>query len=173
MKYDAIKEAKSQAVDRSILVIGYGNPFRRDDGAGPVLAERLAQCWSNQGISTRALTNTQLMPEMADEIAEDKVKAVVFVDTRVNGFTSAIQISQVDVDAKPSSLGHQFDPATLLLYAALLYGRYPRAWLVTVPGVDFAHGQGFSARVEEVLDDASSIADLLRAVMKECVSCMN
>jgi hydrogenase maturation protease len=173
MKRDAINEVKSQAVDRSILIIGYGNPCRRDDGAGPVVAEKLARCWSNQGIAARVITDIQLTPEMVEEIARDEVDTVVFVDSRVNDSTFAFQISQIEIDAVSPTLGHQLEPATLLVYAALLYWRYPRAWLVTVPGVDFAHGHGFSAEVDHLLHDVAALAEQLLSAMKESVPCMN
>ena len=178
MKHAATKKAlKPQAQMAPIVIIGYGNSYRRDDGAGPALAEKLVDYWSTQGISARLLTSTQLMPEMADELADYDVEAVVFVDTLAQTVTqssvTAIQIFPVALDATSPSLGHQLDPSTLLVYAALLYGRYPHAWLVTIPGIDFTHGQGFSKEVNQWLSDVPAIADQLLTEMKECELCTN
>jgi hydrogenase nickel incorporation protein HypA/HybF len=167
MKHGATKEAKSQTLNTSILVIGYGNPYRRDDGAGPVFAEKLTRCWLKQGIATRVITDIQLMPEMVEEIARDEINAVVFVDSGVNIPSFTFQTSQVEIDAVSPTLGHQLEPATLLVYASLLYGHCPRAWLVTVPGVDFAHGHGFSPQVAHLLHGVTALAQQLLSEMKE------
>lgn len=180
MKHGAIKAEKTLAASTPILIIGYGNPLRRDDGAGRVVAEKLAQYWSNQGIAARVMTDIQLTPEMVEEIAGDEVDTVIFVDSRTDSSAlasqlSPFQISPIMVDTVSPSLGHFVEPKTLLVYAALLYFAYPRAWLVTIPGGDFAHGHGFSDEVSRLLDDVATLAEELRAQMqaKESVPCMS
>jgi hydrogenase maturation protease len=201
MKYDVIREAPSgapkgarqpQADEASIIVIGYGNLYRRDDGAGLLLAEKLADTWSCQGIGVRAITATQLLPEMAAEIAPCEVEAVIFVDTEAIetgavetgavetgavegdcGVNRTLRVAPVELDNSSLGLGHHFDPATLLLYAALLYGRYPRAWLVTIPGVDFAHGPGVSEGVSRLLENVAPLAEQLFNEIQKGDSCTN
>jgi hydrogenase maturation protease len=186
MKYDVIREAPSgapkgarqpQADEASIIVIGYGNLYRRDDGAGLLLAEKLAETWSRQGIGVRAITATQLLPEMAAEIAPCEVEAVIFVDTEAveedSGESRTLRVAPVELDNSSPGLGHHFDPATLLLYAALLYGRYPRAWLVTIPGVDFAHGPGVSEGVSRLLENVAALAEQLLNEIQKGDSCTN
>ncbi len=63
-----------------LLIIGYGNSLRRDDGAGLVLAQRLAEQWKKDGHAVRLLLTHQLMPEMALDLAESDVAGVLFVD---------------------------------------------------------------------------------------------
>lgn len=114
---------------------------------------------------------TQLAPELAAEIAKNDVKAVVFVDTGCVDLAvydgdyvtepPAIQVTRVDVDAASPSLGHHLDPAALLTYVELLYDRQVPAWLVTVPGSDFDHGEGFSPEVYRLLDDAPALTEQL------------
>jgi hydrogenase maturation protease len=161
----------------SPVVIGYGNPYRRDDGAGPVLAEKLVRFLSSQGLYARLIISTQLEPEMAEEIAKHKVGAVVFVDCRAQDESDGIQISPLphfspqlnegEWDELSFTFGHHLDPATVLLYAALLYGHSPRAWLVTIPGTDFGHGQGFSQEANRCLLDVSRPARQLLDDLKE------
>ena len=65
-----------------ILLIAYGNPLRRDDGAGHVLADRLEKTWRGQGLAVQRLDVLQLTPELATEIADPAVDLVVFADAQ-------------------------------------------------------------------------------------------
>jgi hydrogenase maturation protease len=144
-----------------ILLIAYGNPLRQDDGAGLRLAERMAERWQDAGTPVRHLAVQQLTPELAVEIAEPDVAAVVFVDARATaGLAGAVQIAPLrPPEAATPSLGHHFQPDVLLAYAALLLEDRPTppAWLVTVPGVSFGHGEGLSPTASAAIEAA--IAD--------------
>jgi hydrogenase maturation protease len=153
----------------NILVIGYGNALRRDDGAGPALAVEVAAYLSRKGIQVRLISASQLVPEMAIVIAEEEPAIVLFVDTFMDTFvdraarepSSGIQIMPIGPETASPTLGHQLGPAMVLTIAALLYESHPRAWLVTIPGVDFAHGEGFSEGVEKLLQDVPVLGDRL------------
>jgi hydrogenase maturation protease len=153
-----------------ILLIAYGNPFRQDDGAGLRLAERMVQHWQEAGTPVRHVAVQQLAPELAVEIAEPGVTAVVFVDARAEPAGSAADGVTATAlgSASPASpsLGHHTQPDVLLAYAALLLdGRpAPPAWLVTTPGVDFRHGEGLSAAASGAIQAAFSQRD--RALMR-------
>ena len=148
-----------------ILLIAYGNPLRRDDGAGLRLAELMTRRWRAAGMPVRRLAVHQLTPELAAEIAEPDVAAVVFVDARAeplvvdNPAALAVAVTPLALpDAASPSLGHHIGPATLLAYAALLLdGRpAPPAWLVTTPGLDFEHGEGLSEAASVAVEAAFS-----------------
>ena len=77
-----------------ILLIAYGNPLRQDDGAGLRLAERMAERWQAAETPLRHLAVQQLTPELAVEIAQPGVAAVVFVDTRsAAGLADAVDLT--------------------------------------------------------------------------------
>lgn len=59
----------------SILIIGYGNNLRSDDGVGRYLAEIIEQ---QQLPLVKALSVHQLTPELVLEIADSQ--AVIFID---------------------------------------------------------------------------------------------
>lgn len=140
-----------------LLIIGYGNSLRRDDGAGLVLAQRLADLWQAQGHAVRLLLTHQLMPEMALDLAEEDVGGVLFVDASVESRT---EVALLPVENEQSASGsdqrtglnHHVDSAMLLAYADGLYGRRPAAWLLPVPAVDLAHGEGLSSTTTAFLD---------------------
>jgi hydrogenase maturation protease len=132
-----------------ILIIGYGNTLRRDDGAGPTLAHMVLAYESYKDINI--IESRQLTPELAEEVAAPDVTAVIFMDSRVvtgqidgSCGTAEVELSRIDSMVATPSFSHYCDPPSVMAYTELLCGRKPPAWLVSVPGVDFTHGEGFS-----------------------------
>lgn len=148
-----------------ILIIAYGNSLRHDDGAGLILAEHLEARWLEQGVDVERIAVHQLGPELALDIAREEVEAVIFVDTR-DARTERQTPGKFPVLTQPltattgqNSLGHHFQPCTILVYARDLYAYAPTAWLVTVPGVNFEHGGGLSEVAHQALQSLPNIAD--------------
>jgi hydrogenase maturation protease len=132
---------------QSILLIGYGNTLRSDDGAGPRVAERVS-AWGWPGLTAMAVH--QLTPELAEPLA--RAELAIFVDARLAD-------SEVEfVPLEPSRLGtvhgHTSAPRSLLGLAQAIYGRHPRAWLVTLPAVDITLGERLSATAERGVEAA-------------------
>jgi hydrogenase maturation protease len=138
-----------------ILLFGIGNPLRGDDGAGHLLADRLAEEIAGAtGAATRVLHVQQLMPELAIEVAKPSLQAIFFCDAAMpSGERSPLHAEPIVVDAPSaaSSFTHDLTPAALLLYAGLFSTvepwKPPPAWLVTVAGESFDHGEGLSTHV--------------------------
>src|SRR4051794_20560659 len=85
-------------VEMERTIIGYGNPLRRDDRAGPLVARHVAR-WHCPGVVSRALF--QLTPELVDEFAT--AAEVLFVD-------AALGESRVHVfDITPVPSSHALD----------------------------------------------------------------
>lgn len=140
-----------------LLLIAYGNTLRRDDGAGLALAAQLAQVWRKRDIAIRHLALQQLVPELALELCQADVRAVVFVDT-MTAAAPAIRLRSIVPADFGRTLGHYVTPETLLLYAQRLYGHYPPSWLMTIPGQDFGLGEGFSRETRRLLATAPIVA---------------
>ena len=141
-----------------ILILAYGNSLRRDDGAGFVLADRLERLLSRPGIGLVRIDSHQLTPELSLDISKDDVSAVVFIDTRaVAGPSDDLQLrfeKVVPAEISSPSLGHHFDASLLMAYTKHLFKKEPPAWIITVPGVDFDHGEGLSELTRKSLEDA-------------------
>ncbi len=71
------------------LVIGYGNPLRTDDAAGPEVARRLACVRPD----VEVMTPQQLVPELAASIA--RASTVVFIDAAIGGSPGTVQCDPV------------------------------------------------------------------------------
>lgn len=123
------------------LVVGVGNPMRRDDGLGPWLADRVA-AWGLPNVTVR--TTHQLTPELAADVAQHD--HTLFVDASHTG--EPLHLVSICPAAHPGGLGHALTPGEVMALARDLYGRSPPAWLLPVTGVDFEYGEGLSAEAE-------------------------
>jgi hydrogenase maturation protease len=122
------------AAGASTLVIGYGSPIRGDDAIGPLAAEALAAGALPEGV--RVLARHILTAELVEDLAA--VDRVVFLDATAAGEPGAVRVRELAADAGlASSMAHYHDPRELLAWCATLYGRAPRAWLVTAAGESF------------------------------------
>ncbi len=129
-----------------ILIISCGNSFRRDDGAGFVLGEKIEKALLDRCHRVQRIAVHQLTPELAEPIAGEEVLAVIFTDTRAAGPGDSLrlQFRPVPSCCRSQGLGHTLSAGEVMAYAHRLYGKGPPAWVATVPGVDFEHGEGLS-----------------------------
>lgn len=146
---------KSSATDVSVLVIGYGNPLRGDDGAGWAAADMLAD-------RTQAITTHQLVPELAEPIS--KAGLVVFIDAAADLPPGKISRRPVQPLEQTYSMTHHFSPAGLLSLARQVYGRCPQALLFTIGGEDFSHRQELSRTVQ------AACRRVVRQVRRTCMN---
>lgn len=145
----------STGTPRRWLVLGYGNPLRGDDGAGPELAARVA-AWNLPRVT--ALAVPQLTPELAVHLAE--CEGVVFVDACAGG--QEVKLNPLIAEPRHASHGHLGSPTALLALARELYGATPTAWLLAVPAVQF----GVGAELSPVTREALAAAEVeLRALL--------
>jgi hydrogenase maturation protease len=126
----------------TVLVVGYGNTFRCDDGIGYQVAETVAE-W--QLPQVRSIAVHQLLPELAADIAE--VEIVVFVDAVVAIDSPApnITIAPLIAGEDATFSTHIFTPHLLLGITQKLYCATPIAYLLTIPAIDFTLGANLSS----------------------------
>ncbi len=123
-----------------VLVIGYGSDLRGDDALGPEVAHQVADL----GLAdVRVLTLPQLLPELAEDLAE--VRLAIFVDARMGTARPAVEVSRIEPAPSGHLMTHATDPRPLLTLTRAVYGRAPEAWLLTVTGQDFGFRDGLSS----------------------------
>jgi hydrogenase maturation protease len=129
----------------SVLIIGYGNTLRRDDGVGPYAAQALADQMDDGEVEV--LLRHQLTPELAEAIG--RAQLTIFIDAREDGRPGAIDVRALEpVPDEANTLIHQVSPQTLLACAHSLYGGCAQAVLYSVTGADFGYGDGLSDLIE-------------------------
>jgi len=118
---------------RSVLVIGYGNTLRGDDGFGVAAAEQLRE--TEQPDRVKVLTCQQLTPELASEMS--KVDRVIMIDAARGDTPGLITVSKVEPGSDLTTFTHELRPSTLLACSQGLYGTCPETFLVSVTGYAF------------------------------------
>lgn len=129
-----------------ILIIGYGNPLRSDDGLGWHAADELA----NGAVFADAeiIKCVQLTPELADNI--HSADLVFFVDaSRVGEPGELSLVPLAETAATPFS--HDPSATAILALVRQLYGSAPPAYLATVAGENFEFGEQLSPKVATAL----------------------
>jgi hydrogenase maturation protease len=137
-----------------VLVVGYGNSLRGDDGAGWHAAGRLAA--EPRLAGTRVLARHQLVPELAVDVAEASL--VVLVDATAVGDPGSILVRLVRPRRPaPGAFTHHLDPESLAGLAKDLYGAVPPIVLVSVAAGSFAVGDHLSDLLERALPDVVEV----------------
>jgi hydrogenase maturation protease len=133
----------------NMLVIGYGNDLRSDDGVGPRVAEAVTG-WQQSGLT--ALAAHQLLPELIADLAS--VDRVVFVDATLASTTDLITLERV-VPREPARWdSHWGHPAAILGLARQLGQPVPEAWFIQIPGECFELGENLSPRAGQGMEEA-------------------
>lgn len=131
-----------------VLVIGYGNTLRGDDGLGRRAAEALARRPLPAGVEV--LTCHQLTVELAETIS--RADLVLLIDAANGDQPGTIVCEPVDrVDAPVGPILHYLEPPALLACVEALYNAAPRTLLWTVTARSFDYAETLSPEVERAL----------------------
>jgi len=129
-----LRSLRSFAVNTfmSILVIGFGNPGRLDDGLGPAFAEKI-QALEFPGVTVES--NYQLNIEDAELIS--KFDVVVFADASVDANEP---FDFLPMHSTPPVVGfssHSITAESLLGLAEELFNAAPQAYAMAIRGYEF------------------------------------
>ncbi|HEY3284780.1 MAG TPA: hydrogenase maturation protease [Armatimonadota bacterium] len=155
------------------LVVGFGNPYRKDDGAAHFLVNELRRrlCLpelepdedglDELGHPVDTLTMHQLLPELAPVVA--RYRRVVFVDAHSGTIPEDVRVLPVQEEYGVQAVTHHMSPGMLLFLARGLTGTCPEAWLISVRGEDFGLGMGLTptcaACVERAVGEVERLLD--------------
>lgn len=116
----------------TVLVLGYGNPGRCDDGLGPALADRLRR---ERIPGVRVESCYQLSVEDAATAADHQV--VIFADASVRG-DAPFEIRPLEPCTDTAQFtSHALGPAGVLGLARELFGADTAGWALAIRGARF------------------------------------
>ena len=140
-----------------ILVIGFGNPGRMDDGLGPALAEKV-ESW--QKPSVVALADYQLNIEHAAEVAQADL--VIFIDASTEA-PSPFRFYQLEPANRQAFTTHAMVPETVLEICRKVYRKAPPAFILAVCGNRFELAEGLSSGAKQNMEKAEKfLSELLQ-----------
>lgn len=146
--------------NQRLLVIGYGNTLRSDDGAGFLLVQQLQE---EHHPGLHCITTHQLTPELSSIIAE--APDVIFVDTypcpdapeaaeniyREIPVHRHVRENRRYIDRRVS---HGCSPESLLETTWTLYAARPPSFVVAIPGFNFTLGENLSPVTVNKMNEA-------------------
>jgi len=132
------------------VLIAYGNRLRGDDGAGAVAGD-IVKAWGLPDVEV--LTIQQLVPELIDDMKQ--AQRILFVDAAIpGGIEGGFHAGMVTPVRSRPAIGHYETPAQLLALLQDLEGVTPEAWLITIAGSSFDHGEQISRIADKNMQHA-------------------
>ncbi len=134
-----------------VLIYGYGNVGRKDDGLGVLCAQQLAEWTSENGLDHVDIeTNYQLNIEDAELIS--RYDRVFFLDASLVA-TNDIMIEQVNPDAQKIEFSmHAISPAYVLHLCQSMFGKNPDVKLVHIKGYEWDFVEGLTPQARKNLN---------------------
>jgi hydrogenase maturation protease len=139
------------------LILGYGNPLRSDDGLGWRAAETLATTLSSDQVEVRSCH--QLLPELTSAISQ--AETTLFIDAAIDGEPGEVRCEPVFPRLEGDRFTHQLSPAAILAWSQKLYGKCPRAFVISVAGGCFELGEKLSPAVAASLPRLTALVGQL------------
>lgn len=138
-----------------VLLIGYGNPARGDDGLGPALAAAVARL-RIEGVTVES--DYQLHVEHAADAARHDV--VIFADAAVDQ-AEPLSFSRLVPKQELSFTSHSVSPAGVLGLAQRLFSSKLSGYSLGIRGHAFGEfTEGLSAEASRNLDDALAFIEI-------------
>ncbi len=132
-----------------VLLIGYGNPGRLDDGLGPALAAAIEHK-APKNVTVDA--NYQLTVEDAAEIAEHDV--VIFADASVNS-DEPFTFKPITPKIVNTFSSHSIEPEIVLGFAEDLFQAKTKGYALAIRGYEFNEfGEKLSSKARDNLISA-------------------
>lgn len=141
------------AEKKNILLYGYGNPGREDDGIGNVFVDEMEKWIAEEGIENVSTdSNYQLNIEDADTISNSDI--VVFVDATIEEIDD-FYIDRVEPsEAKVEFSMHAVSSAFVVNLCNELYNKFPECYLIHVKGYQWDFAEGLTDKARENLNKA-------------------
>lgn len=148
---------------KKLLILGYGNPDREDDGVAWHILRALTikvgltspDSYEDEFPESAQIDfafHLQLTPEMAEEIAN--YKYVCFIDAHTGDIPKPVRLISVESEFQHSPFTHHLTPQSLLSMCDTIYGKKPDAALVSVLGHRFLFSRGLSEETARLVPQA-------------------
>jgi hydrogenase maturation protease len=134
-----------------VVIVGYGNSLRGDDGFGPAVAERLADRVGDARV--RVLVRHLLTAELAVDLASAQL--CLLIDATSQGEPGLLSCREVAPESiEIGALGHDLSPEGLLGLTLAYAGQRPQCWLYSTVAECMELGECLTPRVAAVVEEA-------------------
>lgn len=132
------------AETKKILVYGFGNPGRMDDGLGNAFTDKVAQ-WAIQCGHNNIVCDSNYQLNVEDALEISTYDVVVFADATIEEHVETFRLDPLDPeqDAVKYTL-HAASPGYILELCNELYGKYPNTYLMRIKGYEWDFKEGMT-----------------------------
>jgi len=135
-----------------ILIYGYGNPGRQDDGLGNAFIDSLETWAKHQKVEGLTFdSNYQLNIEDAAEVSDKDL--VIFVDASTEDIEDFI-LTPVNASTKVAFTTHAASPGYIIDLCKQLYNRVPATYLMHIKGYEWEFREGLTEKALQNLEKA-------------------
>ena len=138
--------------EKRILVVGYGNTLRGDDGVGQIIAEKI----ENLGLpNVETLAIHQLTPDMAGMMKDYNM--LIFIDASEDITIDETQVFDLFPSKNSAAIEHAMSPDNLLRLCLDLYSICPESYIVLLPARIFSFTEELSDITKAAIPEAINI----------------
>jgi hydrogenase maturation protease len=154
----------SKGIDlKKLLILGYGNPDREDDGVAWHILQALTlrlgsaepESYEDEFPEFALLDlafHLQLTPEMAEDISA--YEYVCFIDAHTGNIPEPVRLIELESEFQASPFTHHLTPQSLLSMCETIYGKKPDAALLSVLGHRFLFSRQLSKETSRLVPQA-------------------
>lgn len=151
---------------KKLLLLGYGNPDREDDGVAWHILRALTiklgfvppESYEDEFPESEQIDfnfQLQLTPEMAEDVAA--YPYVCFIDAHTGNIPEPVRLIDVESEFQNSPFTHHLTPQSLLSMCETIYGRKPDSALVSVIGHRFLFSRELSEETAALVPQAINL----------------
>jgi hydrogenase maturation protease len=148
---------------RKLLILGYGNPDREDDGVAWHILRALTikfglippESYEDEFPQSDVIDfdfQLQLTPEMAEDIAA--YEYVCFIDAHTGNIPEPVRLISVESEFQNSPFTHHLTPQSLMSMCETIYAKKPDAALLSVLGHRFLFTRELSQETAALVPQA-------------------
>lgn len=141
------------SVAKNILVYGYGNPGREDDGLGPLFIDRLEK--SGCPLEPRMELHSSYQLNIEDALLVSGKDLAIFVDASREDIEN-FSFREIHASSRMSFFTHGLAAGDVLGLAHRLYNRRPAAYLLGIKGYSWEPVESLTPGARENLQKALS-----------------
>jgi len=135
-----------------ILIYGYGNPGRQDDGLGNAFVEKIEAWVKEKNLKGFEFdSNYQLNIEDAAAVADKDL--VIFADASTENIESFI-LTPVDASTKVVFTTHAASPGYIIGLCKKIYNRTPPTYLLHIKGYEWEFKEGLTKKAKQNLEES-------------------
>jgi hydrogenase maturation protease len=157
------KVNKGREKPLKLLLYGYGNPGRQDDGLGNEFIYLIERWIEKEGLQNIEVdSNYQLNIEDADAIANKDM--VIFIDASVEPIEDFVLTRVNPSSSRVEFTMHTVSASFILNLCHKIYDRYPVTFLLHIRGYEWEFKEGITAAAQKNLDKA---IDFMKGILQD------